>query len=123
MSRTIAGPNPAEIADVLDKAADHIDAVGWHQGRLYDDAQADAGTPVDRCRVCLLGAVYAALQDGNPRAGVTAPRELTLAIAAEDAMENHLDGPVIDWNDSRERTQAEVTAALRATAANLRSAA
>lgn len=123
MSRTIAGPNPAQIADVLDKAAAHIDAVGWYQGRLYDDAQADAGTPLDQCRVCLLGAMYAALQDGVPRAGLIATRELTLAIAVEDALEDHLDGPVITWNDDPNRTKDEVTAALRATATELRGSA
>lgn len=119
---TTTYPAPAEIADVLDKAADHIDAVGWMQGRLYDDAQADAGTPVDQCRVCLIGAMYAALQDGNPRFGfiTTASQR---AAAAEGALEDHLDGPVITWNDDPNRTKDEVTAALRTTAANLRSAA
>jgi hypothetical protein len=111
-------PSPTDVAAVLDGAAAHIDTVGWHQGRMYDSGQADAGTPVEQCRVCAIGAVYAAIH-GVPRAGVEGPA-LTLAIAAENALEGHLDGSVVAWNDEQGRTKDDVTTALRATAASLR---
>ena len=129
MSRTITGPAPAEIADVLDKAADHIDAVGWYQGYLYDGTQADEGTPKTECRACVVGAINFAVYGS-----LTCPQDATgaqvaLAYAAEDRLLDHIQAESGDrnsipgWNDYPNTTADDVTAALRAAAANLRGAA
>ncbi|MGW1492614.1 DUF6197 family protein [Streptomyces sp. NPDC002402] len=122
---TALEPSPAAIADILDKAADHIDAVGWHQSYLYDADQAEAGTPLPECRVCILGAINVAAT-GTPRYGAAyraGDEPLPLMVNfAQDAVARHLGSPGFDsavWNDMGERTQDEVTQALR-DAANAR---
>ena len=50
-----------DIPSVLDRAADHIDRVGWHQGTLYDNSELSLAN----CPVCALGAINVALH-GEP---------------------------------------------------------
>jgi hypothetical protein len=115
----ITAPSRLDVADVLDKAADHIDTHGWTQGRLYDGRQADGGTPIAECRSDLYGALKTAVI-GVPRWGGT-PEQVALTDAAYQAVEDHLHTDnVHGWNDEPERVQADVTTALRATATNLR---
>ncbi len=111
-----------EIADILDRAADHIDTVGWYRGSLYDGEQS-LGTPLARCRVCALGAINVAIH-GSPVFPIGRAGE---GIGAHDVAgyvdRRRTDGAELaDWNDDVARTQAEVTAALRDTAAELRGA-
>ncbi|MGW2920320.1 DUF6197 family protein [Streptomyces angustmyceticus] len=102
-----------DIPAVYERAADHIDRVGWIQGNLYDRA---GGMPFNLCRVCAVGAINIAL-NGSPRFpsyGIDAHdvvQPLREALGCEE---------MADWNDAPGRTQAEVTAALRDTAAALR---
>lgn len=113
-------PSVADIASVLDKAANHIDLFGWTQNALYDEAQA-MGTPLKRCRVCAMGAINSAVY-GGPQYPV---RERDLNPAGEMAVEHlrmylGINVSVAQWNDQKLRTQDEVTAAMRSAAAELR---
>lgn len=123
MTTTTAEIAPDAIADTLARAADHLDRVGWHQGWIYDISQADTGTPIADCRVCIAGALATAIY-GQPRyGGEENTSQVELMMAAEEAVQRHLGQDFIQWNDTRGRTKAEVTTALRDTAAGLRGAA
>ena len=111
-------PTPADIADVLDRAADHIDRVGWTQG---DWCEATPGlrpeeSPVD-ADSALAVAVGAA--PFTPGSGLT-PAQAVAYHAAMNALHRHIRGGLIAWNDKPGRTQAEVTAVMRAAAASQR---
>lgn len=121
MSSSSQTPVPSEIAAILDRAADHIDAVGWWRGELYDHRQA-ATRPLLQCSVCAIGAINVALH-GEPT--------FKMRLAGEDVLDAHsvaafveqrlkVDDEIATWNDRPGRTQGEVTAALRETAAELR---
>jgi hypothetical protein len=107
----------AEIAAILDRAADHIDTVGWYQDLLFDGAQSFT-TPESQCRVCALGAINVALH-GTPN---FVDGEEIGAHDVADYVDQHRGDSLelATWNDTPGRTQAEVTAALRGTAAGLR---
>ncbi|MGW7087608.1 DUF6197 family protein [Streptomyces sp. NPDC054871] len=120
-------PTKVEIADVLDKAIEVIDRVGWHRGYLYDDAQCEEGTEFGACRVDMLGAINTAIS-GSPLLGVSKRRledSIALADATALAVARHLKIPAIPrqiawWNDELDRTQDDVVKAFRDTAAELR---
>jgi len=106
----------AEIADVLDRAADRIERDGWWQGAYYDGRIASRPVSIELREhprpCCVMGALIA-----------EAPtRRVTLA---EWALKRFLKMPVTlaAWNDAPERSQAEVVAALRGAAAQERGAA
>ncbi|MFF2852600.1 hypothetical protein ACFVT5_40865 [Streptomyces sp. NPDC058001] len=108
-----------KIAEILDRAADHIESVGWFQGELYD-RYTDPSRPLAACRVCALGAINVALH-GSPQfpvgrtlGGVDAHE---VAEYVERGFENT---ELASWNDESGRTQDDVTAAFRGTAAELR---
>lgn len=114
------------LADVLDKAADVIDANGHHKRWLYDQHQASGGTPKKSCRVCVYGALNVAISGEPIYSGV--PEESALVEAAGEALRRHLGLRPIDlvaeeWNDTPGRTAEDVTTALRGTAAELRAGA
>ena len=105
------------LADILNKAADLIEANGlhkeqyaprWDAWRLVDgsDAGADirAGSPC-----CALGAIYTAA--GGRPGGVEAEEAF-----AEYLADHITESGIPDWNDAPERTQQEVVTALRETA-------
>lgn len=95
-------------AEILAKAADVIDEVGWYQGDLYDPH----GTGM-----CLLAAMYAAA--GVDMAKAT-PGEADVIHTSVEALQGRLGGAsVIDWNDDSDRTAEEVTSALRECAAEV----
>ncbi|MFP3986946.1 hypothetical protein U9R90_05465 [Streptomyces sp. E11-3] len=119
MTGTIAPPTVAEVADICDKAACHMDRVGFHQGALYSGCQADAGTPLEGCRVDVVGALNFAAH-GSARFGCEDGPERRAALRAEVAVQNHLGADLIDWNDAAERTKEQVVQALRDTATGLR---
>jgi hypothetical protein len=109
---------PAEIADILDKAADHIETVGWFQGGLYD-MYRDPAKPPTECRVCAMGAINVALH-GSPLFPPYGDDAHDIAEYVERRL--GADAEMATWNDMPGRTQDEVTAVFRETAAELRSA-
>lgn len=119
MADTLTAPTGIEVADVLDKAADVIDTNGHCKRYLYDTRQAAAGTPINECRACLLGALNIAISGSPVYLGT---REYSrLAVAAEKALLTRVDVPsLVTWNDTRGRTKQQVTELCRDTAASLR---
>lgn len=112
----------SEIADILDRAAAHIELVGWVQGVLYDDF-TDPGVPLTECRVCAIGAINVALY-GSPRFPMGADLDELMAHDVADFVRPNIDGAELaDWNDFHAQSKDEVTALLRTTAAELRSGA
>ena len=100
----------AEVADVLERAADYIDEHGWCQERYTTDG----------VKCCAAGAINM-VTTGDP--GITRVNEYHIAryVALEtlgDVIEeNDGWGSVSEWNDHPGRTQAEVVAKLREVAA------
>ncbi|WP_199546651.1 hypothetical protein [Streptomyces sp. N35] len=121
---TITEPSAAEIADDLDRAADVLDANGLHKGSLYDGAQRDRGTPADKCRVCVYGALNIAIT-GQPR-WTGKDEDTARSAAAGNAIAAHLgltpNEVAEEWSDDPKRRKAQVVKALRDTAAGLRKA-
>lgn len=109
-----------DAANVLEKAAVHLERVGHHKGYLYDEKQAK-GTALESCRVCAVGSILAAAY-GKPRYPAADDRA-DATDTAIDAMELTVGQPVPVWNDEPARTQDDVITALKATAASLRDAA
>jgi hypothetical protein len=116
------------VADVLERAAAHMEEHGFCQG-VTEDIHG---------RVCVVGAIYAATERRPHRRLSSEQRRAMLAQrdAAVVAVERCLglaprwmsDGPgcgvvgfgVGDWNDVVGRTQAQAVAALRSAAAQER---
>jgi hypothetical protein len=117
---TTTFPTPAAQADVLDKAADHLDAHGWFQGSMYDSKQLVEGTPLGECRTDILGALKAAVL-GEPRWAGSVD-DLAVVDLALVALHQRLGMDAVAWNDVDGRTVEEVIAAMRETAASLRPA-
>lgn len=103
-----------EVADILNAAADLIEPEGaWTQGYFAADElggkwQDEETTMYGAVCWCALGAV-ADVTGQDP----WATWDATPAGAAMDAIKQVIGGPVVQWNDAPERTQAEVVAALR----------
>jgi hypothetical protein len=115
MSLTTA-PAAADIAAVLDLAADHIDSVGYCKKYLYSVPQAETGLPLDKCSVDLIGAINVAVH-GTPRHVGGDP----LTWAAEQALAERIDAPsVATWCDYPGNGKTTALALLRDTAASLR---
>lgn len=122
MSTTIEVTDEA-AADVLTRAAAHIEKVGHQKGGLYDGATADRGMPLTSCRVNAWGALYVALT-GLPRHGLSSAESVALADRVEAALIAHLGlgddkGALTDWSDDPLRTTEHVVTAFRETAADL----
>lgn len=117
----VTPPAAADIAAVLDLAADHLDGFGWIQDSGYDVEQAEKKTPLEECRVSADGAIRVAVY-GKPRLEATSTTDqIDLVAAVERALTEHLGGAdLVDWNDAPERTAGDVKASLRAAAKNLR---
>ena len=120
----ITAPTATEIAAVLDKAMAHMERVGHAKGYLYDETEADKGTPLTDCPVCAWGAINYAVH-GEPRPATDGtPADYALTQAAGDAVKRHLDVRLLsEWNDAKGRQKRQVTKAFRDTAASLRGAA
>lgn len=121
ITEQVTAPSAADIAAVLDLAADHLDSVGWLQGASYDADQAEVGRPLEECRVSAYGAIQTAVY-GKPRCGRECTDEqVELVLDAWEALSDHLgNGVVSHWNDAPERTAGDVKATLRAAAKGLR---
>jgi hypothetical protein len=118
---TAQQPKTLHAADILDKAAKHLQRVGHFKGYLYDERQAK-GTALESCRVCAIGAILVAAY-GKPRYPAEEPLVGGVGDLAILALTEHVDEPVPSWNDASERTVDEITAAMRDTAKTLRKAA
>ncbi|MFC5204574.1 DUF6197 family protein [Streptomyces kaempferi] len=111
----IATVTTAEVADLLAKAADHIEAVGFCKKYLYSVRQAEAGIALSKCEVDVIGAINMAVH-GTPRHVGGDP----LTHAAEKAVEARIDAPSLAaWCDYRGNGKAKAIALLRDTAASL----
>lgn len=98
-------------ADVLDKAAKVIEANGFHKPFLWDTKQAAAGTPLENCRVDIIGAIAIVLC-GNPRYSIS-PR----VRSAEQALTGRCNAPsVAAWCTYPGNGKAAAVALLRSTA-------
>jgi hypothetical protein len=102
-----------------------VERNGLHKGWFYDQSQREAGTPKTECRVCILGAVRAAVEPEGYAAASdleTAAIEILLGLVPDDGRQL-VDGlwvdsdPIPDWNDKPERTAADVCALLDRAAA------
>lgn len=114
-------PTSAEVADILDKAADHLNRVGWMQGYLYDEVQAEEKARQD-CPACAVGAINTVVY-GTPSYPIYEQQIRDTAVAAETVLAEHLGLGILtipQWNDDAERTAEQVVQAFRDTAASLR---
>lgn len=113
---TVSAPTDADIAAVLDLAADHINTVGFCKKYLYSTSQARNGLPLDRCEVDLIGAINVAVH-GTPRHVGGDP----LTWAAEQALTARIDAPSIAaWCDYKGNGKTAALDLLADTAASLR---
>lgn len=108
-----------EVADVLEKAADHIHVHGHHKGYYAKGAKTcakgaiyhAAGIPLSQLQ---LGSDGVVLLKNIPEISIEANKALSKYIPNEH--QGHL--PI--WNDKPERTQEEVEDALKNCAKELR---
>ncbi|MFH9813454.1 hypothetical protein ACH4NI_35480 [Streptomyces olivaceus] len=112
-------PTPADIADVLDRAADHINRVGWIQDEWWEGTPPDLYPEAVSVDADSALAVAAGAEPFAPDSGLTTEQAFVYHAAA-DALRRHVGCGLILWNDKPGRTQAEVTAVMRAAAASQR---
>jgi hypothetical protein len=104
-----------EHADVLDKAAKVIEANGFFKHYLWDTKQEAAGTPLQDCRVDIVGAIAIVLFESPCYAG--SPR----VRAVEQALVYHITAPSLAaWCTYPGNRQQQAIQLLRDTAATLR---
>jgi hypothetical protein len=113
---TLAEPETAEVADLLDEAATVIDTNGHCKRDLYDHKQAANGTKPSGCRVDLIGALNIAAH-GVP---VYTGKSLLVWRAEEAVLARIPDAAIVTWNDARGHGKREAAKLLRDTAASLR---
>jgi hypothetical protein len=113
---TTTAPADADIPTVLDKAASHIDKVGFCKKYLYSVHQAATGLPLDKCEVDIIGAINVAVH-GTPRHVGGDP----ITRLAEEALKARIDAPsVAAWCDYPGNGKQAALALLRDTATELR---
>jgi hypothetical protein len=113
---TTKAPAATTIADVLDKAAEHIDTVGYCKKYLYNARQAANGLPLGQCQVDVIGAINVAVH-GTPRHVAGDP----LTRLAEQAVAARIDAPsVAAWCDYPGNGKDAAISLLQNTAAELR---
>jgi hypothetical protein len=94
--------------DILLKAAEIVEQ-GWTQGELartVEDSPCGVSNP-NACKFCMSGAINKAVgneHDGNYRRAMNAANSVAFRRGY---------GNIPEFNDARERTQAEVAATLR----------
>ncbi|MEU5360223.1 hypothetical protein ACFY9R_29140 [Streptomyces albidoflavus] len=112
-------PTPVDVADVLDRAADHIDRVGWTQGDWY---MATSEQRPEDCSVCAMGAISLTLT-GNPTPPGPDEEIYGQMVDLSDLVISHIEVLGVDlpsWNDEPGRTKEHVLSAFRSTATALR---
>lgn len=104
-------------ADVLTRAAEVIERNGWQRGDFYDSKQARDGIPVEKCRVCVLGAI-SLVTEGAP---VPMRHMAGVEYEAIKALRRRLGMKPDYWNDHTPNlTSQDVVDTLRQVAAKLR---
>lgn len=117
---TLQAPPLADIADAVEKAADHIDKVGHHRGHPYDPRKVDGGMKREEVPASADGAIRIAVYGTYiPPVTVTAA-QVDLVFAAEKAVEAHVEQRIDLWNDDPKKRKAQIVKGLRDTAAGLR---
>jgi hypothetical protein len=118
---------PLTPADVLDKAAEHIETIGWWQGDYIKIAWSDEldwYVPDQDCPACAVGAInIAADTEANADlAGhaIEAARALAVRLGLVVGDAECVLMVVSQWNDATDRTAEQVVTELRACAADLR---
>lgn len=98
----------------LHAAADVIDTQGFHRHYLWDTRQAGRGTPIEKCRVDIAGALAVALY-GHPRfAGAS------LILAIEQLIVDRTGAPSLPaWYALARPRTADAVALLRRIAHDL----
>lgn len=114
-TETLATPTDTQVAELLAKAADVIDANGHCKRDLYDHRQAAAGTPLADCRVDIIGALNIA-SHGTPR---YTGRDLLVWTAEQAILARIPEAAIVTWNDARGHGKREAAKLLRDTAASL----
>jgi hypothetical protein len=123
-------------SEILDKAADHIERVGWAKDDWYIEPLivSDDGADWSDCKLCAGGGInvaagydadfdeHAGLADGHPAARAFMVLAERVAPDEEVADPDDAVTVVIKWNDADERTAEEVVRELRAAAASEREA-
>lgn len=108
-------------ADELEKAADILEANGLYKGDFYDARQSVRRDryPED-CHVCAMGAINTAAT-GTPSMPMAWEEPYVRLHELYKLVKTFLGVSFLDgWNDAEERTEEEVVAALRGTAAAVR---
>lgn len=107
---------PVAVHDVLEDAADAIDRNGYCRHYLYSTAQAEAGLPLDRCAVDILGAINL-VTHGSPLYAIGDQ----LAKVAEAAIAARINAPsVAAWSCYPRHGKKQAIQLLRSVAAELR---
>jgi hypothetical protein len=105
-------------ADILSKAADVIAANGWIRFGYFDTEQADTGVPLNKCRVCVMGAIGLVTENHPIPVRYLDPGAALDAVAA---LQSHVGNAPDAWNDHTPNlTSADVIDTLRQVAAKLR---
>lgn len=100
-----------ETADILEKAAEVLDARGWCQGHYQDD----------QGQLCAVGAIRVATW-GTARWDHSNAVEYLASRMAQEAMSAHLgvEDIAVGWNDRPGRTKDEVIDTFKHAAKELR---
>jgi hypothetical protein len=99
---------------VLDEAADVIEANGFYRHFLWNTRQHHAGTPIDHCRVDIVGALAVALHGSPTYAGTPAVRKI------EALLVDRIPAPSLAaWYAYPGVGEKQATALLRGTAREL----
>ncbi len=107
----------ARAVDILDDAAKIIETNGYFRHYLWDTGQNARGTPIECCRVDIIGAISIAAYGSPTYAG--APR----VLAAESYLTKQVDAPSIAaWSCRPGNGQQQALDLIRSTADALRAA-
>lgn len=103
-----------EAADILDKAAAHIETVGYTTWGRWDDHQEKAGTPRGECSVDVLGAI-AYVAHGDPETRLSDKRDAANDARCAFAWHFRSNTIPVDWTSTQEAVNAlrEAATALR----------
>ncbi len=102
--------------EILLKAAEHMEKVGFHQGGFYKRGEDEYSTSRDNVLPCCArGAMEQAAYTCDGIGFVDAARQLLVKHLGLVEQPNR--EPIANWNDEPGRTKEEVIAALRGAAA------
>lgn len=113
-------PSDAQLADLIDRAANKLDDLGWTQSKLWEGSDGVEPQRYSSGAVCAVGALI--LAAGGIEEVDEQRRDV---IMARDAIETILESEwdetdLAEWNDESTREKAEVIDVFRTTARSLR---